>query len=100
MDAGKLNEWVQVVGLFALVASLVFIGLQMKQAQEIALSTAAQSRWDTAIQITSASAEKPYFLSAAAKMAMGESDAISMEEKISMGQTATAMMYCFENTVE
>lgn len=43
---------------------------------------------------------KAYFLSAAAKTAMGESDAISMEEKISMGQTATAMMYCFENTVE
>jgi len=36
MDSAKLNDWMQVVGIFALVASLVFVGLQMKQTQEIA----------------------------------------------------------------
>lgn len=35
MDSAKLNDWLQVIGIFALVASLVFVGLQMKQTQEI-----------------------------------------------------------------
>jgi len=34
----------EVVGLFALVASLVFVGLQMKQAQEIAIAEQYQVR--------------------------------------------------------
>jgi hypothetical protein len=37
VDSAKLNDWMQVVGIFALVASLVFVGLQMQQDQEIAI---------------------------------------------------------------
>jgi hypothetical protein len=37
MDSAKLNDWMQVVGIFAVVASLVFVGLQMRQEQEIAI---------------------------------------------------------------
>ena len=37
MDSGKLNDWMQVVGIFALVASLLFVGLQMNQSQNIAI---------------------------------------------------------------
>ena len=48
MDSAKLNEWMQVVGLFAVVASLIFVGLQMKQAQEIALADQYQSRAEAA----------------------------------------------------
>ncbi len=36
----RLNEWLQVAGLFGVIASLMFVGLQMKQQQEIALSAA------------------------------------------------------------
>ena len=38
MDSAKLNDWMQVVGIFALVASLVFVGLQMRQARDVAIS--------------------------------------------------------------
>ena len=31
MDSAKLNDWLQVVGLFGVIASLIFVGLQMKQ---------------------------------------------------------------------
>lgn len=41
MDSAKLNDWIQVVGIFALVASLIFVGLQMRQAQNIAMSDGA-----------------------------------------------------------
>ena len=37
MDSAKLNDWMQVVGIFALVASLLFVGLQMNQSQNIAI---------------------------------------------------------------
>lgn len=36
MDTAKLNDWMQVVGIFALVASLIFVGLQLNQEREIA----------------------------------------------------------------
>jgi hypothetical protein len=44
MDSAKLNDWMQVIGIFALVASLIFVGLQMKQTQEIALADQYQAR--------------------------------------------------------
>jgi hypothetical protein len=36
LDSAKINDWAQVIGIFALVASLMFVGLQMKQDREIA----------------------------------------------------------------
>lgn len=44
MDSVKLSDWMQVIGIFALVASLIFVGLQMKQTQEIALASQFQAR--------------------------------------------------------
>ncbi len=44
MDSAKLNDWIQVVGIFALVASLIFVGLQMKQTHKIALAGQYQAR--------------------------------------------------------
>ncbi len=35
MDSAKLNDWLQVIAIFALVASLIFVGLQVKQTQQI-----------------------------------------------------------------
>jgi hypothetical protein len=37
MDSAKLSDWMQVIGIFAVVLSLVFVGLQMRQEQEIAI---------------------------------------------------------------
>jgi hypothetical protein len=50
MDSAKLNDWMQVFGIFALVASLVFVGLQMKQSQEIAIAAQYQERYSTAVE--------------------------------------------------
>ena len=33
MDATKLNDWMQIVGIFAVVGSLIFVGMEMRQAQ-------------------------------------------------------------------
>ena len=49
MDSAKLNEWIQVIGIFALVASLIFVGFQMQQTHKIALADQYQSRAQTTI---------------------------------------------------
>ena len=54
MDAAKLNDWLQVVGIFAVVLSLIFVGLQMKQSQEIAIAAQYQARTASTIESLSA----------------------------------------------
>lgn len=43
MYSAKLNDWLQVLGMAAVVASLVFVGLQLKQSEEIALAEVYES---------------------------------------------------------
>lgn len=31
MNSAKLNDWVQGIGIFALVASLIFVGIEVRQ---------------------------------------------------------------------
>lgn len=49
MDSAKLNDWMQVVGIFAVVVSLVFVGIQLKQSQEIAVAGQNQERQSVAL---------------------------------------------------
>jgi hypothetical protein len=37
MDSGKLNDWLQVVGLLGLLGGLIFVGLQLQQDRAIAV---------------------------------------------------------------
>jgi len=43
MDSAKLYDWLQIVGLAAVVGSLVFVGLQLKQADNIAFAEVLES---------------------------------------------------------
>ena len=36
MDSKKLNDWLQIIGLFGVIASLIFVGVQVRQTQVIA----------------------------------------------------------------
>ncbi len=49
MDSDKLNDWMQVVGIFAVVVSLMFVGYQLKQSQDIAIAGQNQERQSVAI---------------------------------------------------
>ena len=46
MNSAKLNDWLQVFGIFALVASLIFVGLQIRQDRDIATIEAMSARSD------------------------------------------------------
>lgn len=71
MDSAKLNDWMQVIGIFALVASLIFVGLEMRQSQQIALSAAYQARADSSMNLRLAPLESETLQSVLAKTANG-----------------------------
>jgi len=54
MGAVKLTDSIQMAGLFAVVGSLVFVGMQMRQTHEIASATLYQMRPDGAQQLLAA----------------------------------------------
>ena len=49
MDAQKLNDWMQVIGIFSVVVSVVFVGYQLKQSQDIAVAGQNQERQSVAL---------------------------------------------------
>ena len=71
MNTAKLNDWMQVVGIFALVASLVFVGMQMKQEQQIALSAAYQARTTALVEFLVATGADDVTRSAILKVEAG-----------------------------
>ena len=97
MDSAKINDWVQAGGIFALVASLIFVGLQLKQSQDIALSQASQSRTSTTVEILVNSAENSNFVSSIAKRQRGDSDALTVEERVVIRQYAIGILYLYED---
>ena len=44
MNSAKLRDWLEIVGLFSVVASLIFVGMQMRQEAAIAATDSVWSR--------------------------------------------------------
>ena len=40
----RFDVWIQLIGMIGVIASLIFVGLQMRQTQQIALAAQAQAR--------------------------------------------------------
>lgn len=97
MDSTKLNDWMQVIGIFAVVASLIFVGLEMRQAHKISLSQAYQSRTSAAAEWNSALAANPSALSALRKSADGEINEISNEEYDALYRSLVGVIYLYDN---
>ena len=51
MKKVSLDVWVQLIGLLSIVGGLVFVGLEMRQSQQIAISAQQQSRSQVMIDI-------------------------------------------------
>ena len=49
-DSEKLHDWLQIIGATAIVASLIFVGMQLKQSQEIAIAGQYQARYESAAE--------------------------------------------------
>ena len=97
MNSGKLNDWLQVIGLFAVVGSLIFVGLQMRQEQRIALSQAYQERADQSMALTLAALESDTALSFWAKTRGFVLDGYSSAESAFGLQWSLSMLTYWEN---
>ena len=97
MNAAKLNDWLQVIGMFGLIASLIFVGLQIKQDHEIALSSIYQARSNATVESSIAAINSPAFLSAAAKLYADRSADLTMQEAIAWSFYIGSAMTMYEN---
>ena len=97
MDIAKLNEWLQAVGLFGVIASLIFVGLQMKQTQDIALANTYNARASTTVDALSGGLATPQFYSGMAKIYSGLRDQLTAEEYIAVEQELSIFLTVFEN---
>lgn len=96
-DISKLNDWLQVVGMFGLIASLIFVGMQIKQDHEIALSSTYQARSNATVDSSIAAINSPTFLNAAAKLYADRSKDLTMQEAVAWEFYVGATMTMYEN---
>ena len=82
MDPAKLNDWLQVVGLFGVMAGLAFVGMQLKQDREIAMAEAYHARAETTVALNMAAAANPLWLTAQHKLNVEGVDALTPEERL------------------
>ena len=97
MDTTKLNDWLQVIGIFAVFASLIFVGLEMRQAHKISLSQAYQSRTSAAAEWNSALAANPSALSALRKSSGGQDSELTNEEYDALYRSLLGVIYLYDN---
>jgi len=97
MNSGKINDWLQVVGLFGVIASLLFVGLQMKQDREVAQSAVSQARTELNVQFILGIAENPNSASALEKLNSGQADQMTFAERRTIGLHSAANLFIFEN---
>jgi hypothetical protein len=97
LNTEKLNEWLQVIGLFAVVASLIFVGLQMRQTDAIALSQIYQDRAISSREATLASSNNPYFLSGLAKLNIRKHSDLTAEEAIALEYDLASYLIMVDN---
>ena len=97
MNTEKLNDWLQLFGLAGVIGSLIFVGLQLRQTQEIAMSDAYQTRAYGSVERRMALTTSPELLSATVKVWAGKLDLLEPEEIVALSFEFSARMDIFEN---
>ena len=97
MDTHKINDWLQIVGMFGVIASLIFVGLQMKQAEQIALSQIYQSRSDASAGMSMSTTNSPELLGAISKVYKDRTAELTMSEAVALEHYLGANITMFEN---
>jgi len=87
----------EVIGIFAVVVSLFFVGVQVRQSQKISMSQTYQSRTAAVAEWNSAFAANPASLSAWRKAVNGNESEITAEEYEALRRTLIALYYLFDN---
>jgi hypothetical protein len=97
MDSRKINDWLQVIGTFGVIASLLFVGLQMRQTQDIALANTYSTRAAISAEAHSSSMGSPQHFSARAKVYSGLRDQLTAEEYVALEHDLSSNLTMIEN---
>ena len=97
MNTQKINDWLQIAGLAGVIGSLIFVGLQLKQGQEIAFSNNYQSRTASTVATNVGAMSSPEFLSGMAKVYANSPSELTMPEAIAVELYIGTTMTLFEN---
>ena len=98
MNSVKIREWLEIIGIFGVIASLIFVGLEMRQSQKIALSAAYQARSDSSMVIRMAAVESETLQSAMGKLRQGKGfEGLSPEELSAVIGLMSGNMIYLEN---
>lgn len=77
MKSGTVKDALEIVGIFALVASLVFVGLQMRQAQKIAIAETQLGLMEGWLQVNQAINDNaPVWVRGGAGDSLGAADSV------------------------
>jgi hypothetical protein len=85
------------VGLFGVIGSLMFVGLQLRQTQAIALSETYQNRTATSIDASVGIMTSPAALSGVSKIYRNEFDKLTMPEAVAVEQVIGNSLTLIEN---
>ena len=97
MQSRPQRDWLQIIGQFGVVASLLFVGLQMKQDQEIALSAAYQARTATLVDFVTALATDEVTRTAFSKLGGDVAD-LTSDERIAAVMISMAGRELLQNS--
>lgn len=97
VDTARIQDWIQIIATFGVIASLVFVGLQMQQTHEIALSTTYQNRTATAIGMNVGSISSPEFLLGVSKIYLNRASELTMPEAVALEWHIGSVLMIMEN---
>ncbi len=97
MSAERIQGWLQVGGLLGVVASLIFVGMQMEQTQETADPSDSQARVSTRISVLTAPLASETLLRALTKDATGQLMTLTPEEELAASYFLWAQLAYFES---
>ena len=90
MNTSRVRNWLEIIAVFGVIASLIFVGLEMRQSQKIALSAAYQARADSSMSLRMAALQSETLQSAAAKLQQGKGyEELTPEEMVVMNGAGT-----------
>jgi len=97
MNSQKINDWLQIVGLFGVIGSLIFVGLQLRQTQAIALSETYYNRTATSVDATVGVMSSPEALSGISRIYRNEFDKLTMPEAVALEYLIANSLTTIEN---
>jgi hypothetical protein len=97
VNSQRLNDWLQIVGLFGVIGSLIFVGLQLRQTQAIAFSETYYNRAATSIDMNVGVLGSPEALSGISKIYRNEFEELTMPEAVALEYMIANSFTTFEN---